>query len=46
MMSQPKSRELALDLSGYVDKGVRVKLHGGREVAGTLKGYDQVHFLR
>ena len=31
-----------LDLSKYVDQSVRVKFQGGREVIGTLKGYDQL----
>eukprot|EP00877_Chromochloris_zofingiensis_P014817 jgi/Chrzof1/958/Cz01g34340.t1 len=35
-------KESALDLAKFIDKGVRVKLAGGREVAGVLKGYDQL----
>lgn len=35
-------KESALDLAKFVDKGIRVKLAGGREVAGVLKGYDQL----
>ncbi|GAA5912928.1 hypothetical protein JCM5296_002528 [Sporobolomyces johnsonii] len=35
-------REAILDLSKYVDKKIRVKFTGGREVVGTLKGYDQL----
>ncbi|BDA42387.1 U6 snRNA-associated Sm-like protein LSm7 [Coccomyxa sp. Obi] len=35
-------KENALDLAKFIDKGVRVKLSGGREVEGTLKGYDQL----
>eukprot|EP00199_Chlamydomonas_sp_CCMP681_P004250 CAMPEP_0119105340 /NCGR_PEP_ID=MMETSP1180-20130426/3325_1 /TAXON_ID=3052 ORGANISM="Chlamydomonas cf sp, Strain CCMP681" /NCGR_SAMPLE_ID=MMETSP1180 /ASSEMBLY_ACC=CAM_ASM_000741 /LENGTH=104 /DNA_ID=CAMNT_0007090365 /DNA_START=129 /DNA_END=443 /DNA_ORIENTATION=+ len=35
-------KESALELSKLVDKGVRVRLNGGREVSGTLKGYDQM----
>ena len=31
-----------LDLAKYIDQEVRVKFHGGREVTGTLKGYDQL----
>lgn len=38
---RPK-KEAILDLSKYVDKRVRVKFAGGREVTGTLKGYDQL----
>ncbi|CAL5070281.1 unnamed protein product [Urochloa decumbens] len=33
-------KETALDLAKFVDKGVQVKLTGGRQ--GTLKGYDQL----
>mmetsp|Transcript_19514 Transcript_19514/g.35194 ORF Transcript_19514/g.35194 Transcript_19514/m.35194 type:complete len:96 (-) Transcript_19514:211-498(-) len=29
------------DLGMYIDKEVRVKLYGGREVSGILKGYDK-----
>ncbi|KAM0747803.1 small nuclear ribonucleoprotein, partial [Meredithblackwellia eburnea MCA 4105] len=35
-------KEAILDLSKYIDKKVRVKFTGGREVTGTLKGYDQL----
>mmetsp|Transcript_36095 Transcript_36095/g.102183 ORF Transcript_36095/g.102183 Transcript_36095/m.102183 type:complete len:101 (+) Transcript_36095:146-448(+) len=35
-------KESALDLGKMVDKGVIVKLMGGREVHGVLKGYDQL----
>ncbi|GAA5987864.1 hypothetical protein JCM11641_003513 [Rhodosporidiobolus odoratus] len=38
---RPK-REAILDLSKYVDKQIRVKFTGGREVTGTLKGFDQL----
>ncbi|TNY19047.1 U6 snRNA-associated Sm-like protein LSm7 [Rhodotorula diobovata] len=38
---RPK-REAILDLAKYVDKKIRVKFTGGREVVGTLKGYDQL----
>ncbi|GAA6005307.1 Sm-like protein LSM7 [Rhodotorula paludigena] len=38
---RPK-REAILDLAKYVDQRVRVKFTGGREVTGTLKGYDQL----
>merc|ERR1711977_109555 len=36
------SKQSAVDLAKFVDKGVHVKLAGGREVSGTLKGYDQL----
>ncbi|KAM0906726.1 hypothetical protein ACQ4PT_016590 [Festuca glaucescens] len=35
-------KETVLDLAKFVDKGVLVKLTGGRQVTGTLKGYDQL----
>eukprot|EP00798_Chlamydomonas_sp_ICE-L_P007673 gene7673-831_t len=35
-------KENALDLAKFIDKGVLVKLAGGREVTGILKGYDQL----
>ncbi|MCO5596220.1 hypothetical protein L7F22_050280 [Adiantum nelumboides] len=38
---RPK-KEAILDLSKHVDKRVRVKFTGGREVIGVLKGYDQL----
>ncbi|GAA6025208.1 hypothetical protein JCM10207_001491 [Rhodosporidiobolus poonsookiae] len=38
---KPK-REAILDLAKYVDKQIRVKFTGGREVVGVLKGYDQL----
>eukprot|EP00656_Telonema_subtile_P056883 TRINITY_DN9219_c0_g1_i1.p2 TRINITY_DN9219_c0_g1~~TRINITY_DN9219_c0_g1_i1.p2 ORF type:complete len:104 (-),score=41.45 TRINITY_DN9219_c0_g1_i1:307-618(-) len=33
-------KESVIDLSKYIDQPVRVKLLGGREVIGTLRGYD------
>ncbi|KAL9116244.1 MAG: hypothetical protein Q9227_000615 [Pyrenula ochraceoflavens] len=38
---KPK-KENILDLTKYMDKQVTVKFNGGREVVGTLKGYDQL----
>lgn len=38
---RPK-KENILDLSKYADKRIFVKFNGGREVEGTLKGYDQL----
>ncbi|KAL1955074.1 hypothetical protein VTO42DRAFT_9063 [Malbranchea cinnamomea] len=38
---KPK-KENILDLTKYMDKEVCVKFNGGREVTGTLKGYDQL----
>nr|GMD74128.1 sm-like protein LSM7 [Ipomoea batatas]GMD75757.1 sm-like protein LSM7 [Ipomoea batatas] len=39
---QSGRKETVLDLAKFVDKGVQVKLTGGRQVVGTLKGYDQL----
>ncbi|KAM0470049.1 hypothetical protein ACHAPX_010140 [Trichoderma viride] len=36
---RPK-KENILDLAKYLDKAIIVKFNGGREVRGTLKGYD------
>ncbi|CAG8954278.1 hypothetical protein HYFRA_00005899 [Hymenoscyphus fraxineus] len=36
---RPK-KENILDLGKYMDKQITVKFTGGREVIGTLKGYD------
>ncbi|EGE80810.1 hypothetical protein RJZ56_001733 [Blastomyces dermatitidis] len=38
---KPK-KENILDLTKYMEKEVCVKFNGGREVTGTLKGYDQL----
>ncbi|KAK0511937.1 hypothetical protein JMJ35_005787 [Cladonia borealis] len=38
---KPK-KENILDLNKYMDKEITVKFNGGREVTGTLKGYDQL----
>lgn len=35
-----KKKETILDLSRYLEKKIRVKFSGGREVSGVLKGYD------
>ncbi|KAI5783597.1 hypothetical protein EDC01DRAFT_599685, partial [Geopyxis carbonaria] len=37
-----KPREAILDLAKFMDKAITVKFNGGREVVGTLKGYDQL----
>ena len=37
---EKKRKESILDLSKYLEKNIRVKFSGGREAAGTLKGYD------
>ncbi|KAM7201407.1 Like-Sm (LSM) domain containing protein [Naviculisporaceae sp. PSN 640] len=36
---RPK-KENILDLKKYMDQRINVKFNGGREVSGTLKGYD------
>ncbi|ORX91605.1 U6 snRNA-associated Sm-like protein LSm7, partial [Basidiobolus meristosporus CBS 931.73] len=36
---KPK-KESILDLGKYMDKQIRVKFSGGREVVGSLKGFD------
>ena len=35
-----KKKESIVDLSKYLEKAIRVKFQGGREVSGILKGYD------
>ncbi|KAF2485622.1 hypothetical protein BDY17DRAFT_108679 [Neohortaea acidophila] len=37
-----RKKENILDLTKYMDKEITVKFNGGREVTGTLKGYDQL----
>ncbi|WVR03291.1 hypothetical protein IAU60_000282 [Kwoniella sp. DSM 27419] len=39
---EKKKRESILNLAQYVDTSVKIKFMGGREVTGTLKGYDQL----
>lgn len=41
MAERPKKDDV-LNLTKYLDQGVRVKFQGGREVSGVLKGYDQL----
>ncbi|KAL9622941.1 MAG: hypothetical protein Q9160_002659 [Pyrenula sp. 1 TL-2023] len=40
--SEKPKKENILDLTKYMDKQINVKFNGGREVVGTLKGYDQL----
>ncbi|KAK5138510.1 hypothetical protein LTR08_000097 [Meristemomyces frigidus] len=40
--SADRKKENILDLTKYMDKELTVKFSGGREVTGTLKGYDQL----
>lgn len=43
MSEERKSKKTSiLDLSRFMDKAIRVKFSGGREVAGVLKGYDHL----
>eukprot|EP01138_Halocafeteria_seosinensis_P006221 gb/GECG01006362.1/.p1 GENE.gb/GECG01006362.1/~~gb/GECG01006362.1/.p1 ORF type:complete len:113 (+),score=29.69 gb/GECG01006362.1/:1-339(+) len=37
-----KKKESILELNKQMDKRVHVKFQGGREVVGTLKGFDQL----
>lgn len=37
---EKKRKESILDLSKYLEKNIRVKFAGGREVSGILKGFD------
>mmetsp|Transcript_24017 Transcript_24017/g.47079 ORF Transcript_24017/g.47079 Transcript_24017/m.47079 type:complete len:105 (+) Transcript_24017:3-317(+) len=38
---KPKKGNI-IELNKYIDKPIRVKFTGGREVVGILKGYDQL----
>merc|ERR1711920_208131 len=40
MAEEKKKKVTVLDMSKYIDRSVRVKFMGGREVEGILKGYD------
>lgn len=40
--SQKKPREQILDLEKSMNKEIIIKFSGGREVVGTLKGFDQM----
>lgn len=37
---EKRRKESILDLSKYLEKVIRVKFAGGREVSGVLKGFD------
>ncbi|KAJ2781456.1 U6 snRNP-associated protein Lsm7 [Coemansia javaensis] len=39
---EKKKRDPIFDPSKYSDKSIRVKIIGGREVTGILKGFDQL----
>ncbi len=38
-------KEAVVDFANYADQRVRVKIQGGREVEGVLKGYDKLDNL-
>ncbi|XP_033116745.1 U6 snRNA-associated Sm-like protein LSm7 isoform X2 [Anneissia japonica] len=40
MQQERRKKESILELSKFIDKTIRVKFQGGREVSGLLKGYD------
>ncbi|KAF2228699.1 U6 snRNA-associated Sm-like protein LSm7 [Viridothelium virens] len=40
--SEKPKKENILNLEKYLGKQITVKFNGGREVVGTLKGYDQL----
>jgi U6 snRNA-associated Sm-like protein LSm7 len=40
MTTSGSDRKDVLDLNKYIDQPVNVKFHGGREIQGTLKGFD------
>ncbi|KAJ2800624.1 U6 snRNP-associated protein Lsm7 [Coemansia helicoidea] len=40
--NKEKKRDAIFDLQKYLDKSIRVKFMGGREVTGVLKGSDQL----
>jgi len=38
--AQPYQRENLIKLQSWVDREIRVRFSGGRQVTGILKGYD------
>lgn len=44
-MSAKAEREAIVDFAKYVDQRVRVRIQGGREVEGILRGYDKLDNL-
>ena len=38
-------RDAVIDFAKYTDQRVRVRMQGGREVEGILKGYDKLENL-
>ncbi|CEM09159.1 unnamed protein product [Vitrella brassicaformis CCMP3155] len=41
-MSKREGQKTIFEFNRYLNKRVRVKFNGGREVTGILKGHDQV----
>ena len=37
-----EKKETIFDFSGYIDKRLIIHFSGGREIVGTLKGFDQI----
>jgi len=42
MAAKAKKKGSILDLNRHLERGIRVKFTGGREVEGILKGFDQL----
>ena len=40
--AQPRKKESILALDKMIDSKIRVKCLGGREMKGTLKGFDEL----
>jgi len=40
--AHPRRGAQSVDLERLIDKRIRVKFAGGREMVGVLKGYDQL----
>lgn len=38
-------REAVVDLAKYLDQKIRVRLQGGREIEGILRGFDKLDNL-
>lgn len=41
-LKAPQKKESILELTKMIDAKVRVKCIGGRELVGTLRGYDEL----
>ena len=44
-MSARAEREAVVDFAKYLDQRVRVRVQGGRELEGVLRGYDKLDNL-